>query len=137
MEPVQRGQVFGRRTTIILNGDIAMNAMGRKHWAPPEGRVRSQSSSTGRAPIFHEADCMLNAGDGDAHVQFIVFFAGRDPALPYRSMVPARRAIAGSTRWRFSRRCSSEAVPIVVQHTCGSVRATGVTLLSTTAYSES
>jgi hypothetical protein len=71
-------------------------------------------------------------------VQFIVFFAGRDPALPYRSMVPARRAIAGSTRWRFSRRCSREAVPIVVQtHAARFEPRPGVSLLSTIAYSES
>jgi hypothetical protein len=124
-----------------------MDAIGRKRWAIAEGYIPSQSSFLDRSLISHETACLLNAGGSDAHVALTIFFADRDPVGPYRITVPAQRTL--HLRFNdltepspvprdtdFSSVLESD-VPIVVQHTRLDSRHAEVSLLSTTAYSES
>ena len=39
----------------------------------------------------HETACILNATDADAYIELTIYFADRDPAGPYRIVVPSRR----------------------------------------------
>jgi len=103
-----------------------MKAIGKKHWAIPEGYIPSESISTERALLSHETACVLNAGDEEAHVTLTVFFTDREP-VSYKLTVPARRTI----HLRFNDLKDPEPVPldtdyssvfesdvpIIVQHT--------------------
>lgn len=123
-----------------------MNVIGRRRWSIAEGYIPSQSCSSDRALESHETACILNAGDKDAHVELIIFFANRDPAGPYRVTVPAQRTL--HLRFNdlkdpqpiphdtdYSSVFESD-VPIVIQHTRLDSRRAEIALLSTTAYSE-
>ena len=104
-----------------------MDAIGRRRWAIAEGYIPSESSFSNRELISHETACILNAGERDAHVAIVIFFADRDPAGPYRVTVPPRRTL----HLRFNDLVDPEPVPrdtdyssvfesdqpIVVQHT--------------------
>src|SRR5258708_15249069 len=123
-----------------------MDAIGRNRWAIAEGYIPSQSSFSDRARISHETACILNAGDRDAHVAIMIFFADRDPVGPYRVTVGARRTM----HLRFNDLSDPQPIPrdtdyasvfesdqpIIVQHTRLDSRHTEVSLLSTTAYAE-
>ena len=123
-----------------------MNTIGRKRWAIAEGYIPSQSSFSDRALISHETACILNAGERDAHVAIMIFFADRDPVGPYRLTVAARRTL----HLRFNDLAEPQPIPrdtdyasvfesdepIVVQHTRLDSRHAEVSLLSTTAYAE-
>lgn len=92
----------------------------------------------------HETACMLNVSDQDAHVAITLFFADREPAGPYRVVVPARRTV----HLRFNDLTDPEPVPratdyasmidsdipIVVQHTRLDSRQAENALLTTIAY---
>ena len=65
--------------------------IGRKKWAIPEGYIPPYSHTTGRELLSHEAICILNASDQEAHLQITIFFSDRDPVGPYRISVPPRR----------------------------------------------
>jgi hypothetical protein len=121
-----------------------MDQVGHKRWVIPEGYLPPASSFDTRALVSHEAACMLNAGDGDAHVQITVFFTNRDPAGPYEVTVPARRTV----HLRFNDLADPEPipvgtdyasviesdVPIVVQYTRLDSRKAEIALLSTIAF---
>ena len=123
-----------------------MDAIGRNRWAIAEGYIPSQSSFSDRARISHETACILNAGDRDAHVAIMIFFADRDPVGPYRVTVGARRTM----HLRFNDLSDPQPIPrdtdyasvfesdqpIIVQHTRLDSRHAEVSLLSTTAYAE-
>jgi hypothetical protein len=101
--------------------------IGRKTWAIAEGCIPAWSN--GPEPQFtsHEAFCILNAADEEAHVELTIYFAYREPVGPYRMTIGARR----THHFRFNNltdpapvpRGTSYAsvfasdVPIVVQHT--------------------
>lgn len=118
--------------------------IGRKIWALAEGHVPARSQ--GPEPQFtsHETVCLLNAGNADAQVTIILYFADRDPVGPYRVVVPARR----TRHVRFNGLTDPEPVPkdidfasvirsntpIVVQHTRLDSRQAANALLSTVAY---
>jgi len=94
----------------------------------------------------HETACLLNAGDRDAHVTLQVFFRDREPAGPYRVVVPARRTL----HLRFNDLADPEPiprdtdyasvlesdVPIVVQHTRLDSRQAENALMTTIAFAE-
>jgi hypothetical protein len=121
-----------------------MRAIGRTVWAIPEGYIPSASVSEDRALVSHEALCILNTGDRDAHVALTLFFANREPAGPYRVEVGARRTL----HLRLNDLSEPEPVPkdtdyamllqssepIVVQHTRLDSRDPSIALLSTIAY---
>jgi hypothetical protein len=123
-----------------------MEPIGRKRWAIAEGYIPSQSSFSDRALISHETACILNAGDQDAHVAIIIFFADREPVGPYRVTVTARRTLhlrfndlnepAAIPRDTDYSSVFESDVPVVVQHTRMDTRHSEVSLLSTTAYAD-
>jgi hypothetical protein len=119
-------------------------AIGHRRWAIAEGYIPPASSGAGRAFESHETACLLNAGDADAHVELTLFFADREPAGPYRVVVPARRTL----HLRFNDLSDPEPVPratdyasvlesdvpVVVQHTRLDARQAETALLSTVAW---
>lgn len=121
-----------------------MEGIGRKRWAIAEGYIPGRSHGPAPDMTSHEAMCLLNASDKDAHVSVRVFFADREPAGPYQVVVPARR----TRHVRFNNLKDPEEipretdyssliesdVPIVVQHTRLDSRQADNALLSTMAY---
>lgn len=120
--------------------------IGKKIWAIPEGYIPAWSN--GQAPEFtsHEAACILNAGEREAHIELTIYFADRPPAGPYRLMVGAKRTL----HIRFNDLCNPEKIPlgtsyssifvsdepVVIQHTRLDSRQAANALLSTIAYAE-
>jgi hypothetical protein len=118
--------------------------IGRLHWAIAEGYIPSWSHGPEPEMVSHEAACILNASDSDAHVRITVFFADRDPAGPYTLTVPARR----TKHLRFNNLTDPEPiprgtsyasliesdVPVVVQHTRLDSRQAENALISTIAF---
>jgi len=94
----------------------------------------------------HETACILNTGEEDAHVAIHLYFADREPAGPYRIVVPARR----TRHVRFNALEDPEPVPrgtdyacviasnvrVVVQHTRLDSRQPANARLSTMAWGE-
>jgi hypothetical protein len=123
-----------------------MEVIGRKHWDIAEGYIPSDSSFSGRALISYETACILNATDRNAQVALTIYFADREPVVPYRVTVAARRTL----HLRFNdvddpqpiprdadyASVFESDVPIVVQHTRLDSRRAEVSLLSTIAFSE-
>jgi len=124
----------------------ASAAIGRTVWAIADGYIPPESHGPSPAMTSHEAACLLNAGDSDAHVSITIYFADRAPAGPYRVTVGARRTL----HVRFNDLDDPESiprgvdyasvvesdVPIVVQHTRLDSRQAEEALLSTIAYSQ-
>ena len=124
-------------------GDLP-SAIGRRRWAIGEGYLPAWSHGISRELVSHEAACILNAGDRDAHVTITIYYSDREPAGPYRATVPARRTL----HLRFNDLKDPEPipegtdyssviesdVPIVVQHTRLDAREATNALLSTIAY---
>jgi hypothetical protein len=118
--------------------------IGKKRWAIAEGYIPGWSHGPAPEMLSHEALCFLNAGDAEAHVELLVYFADREPAGPYRFRVPARRTlhvrlndlkdpepIPVATEYA----CAlASDVPIVVQHTRLDSRQEANALLSTIAF---
>lgn len=121
-----------------------MNPIGRKQWAIAEGYIPPYSHGPAPQMTSHEAVCILNAGDAEAHVEFMIFYEDRDPVGPYCFHIEPRRSchlrfnnfdhpekIKADTA--FSSVISSD-VPIVVQHTRLDSRQAENALLSTMAF---
>jgi hypothetical protein len=97
-----------------------------------------------RALVSHEAACILNAGDKEAHISITLFFTDRDPAGPYNVTVGARRTL----HLRLNDLSDPEPAPVgvdyasvyesdqpvVIQHTRLDSRHAEIALLSTVAY---
>lgn len=121
-----------------------MKPIGKTIWAIAEGFI--PGSSTGPEPQMtsHETACLLNTSDRDAGVEITVYFSDREPAGPYRRVVPARRTL----HLRFNSLTDPEPiprdtdyaavivsdVPIVVQHTRLDSRQAANALISTIAF---
>lgn len=118
--------------------------LGRTRWAIAEGFLPERIHGRGRELQSHEAACLLNAGDADAHVAVTVYFADREPAGPYRVTVPARRTLhlrlddlrdpEPIPRATDYASVIESDVPIVVQHTRLDARHADTALLSTIAF---
>jgi hypothetical protein len=119
-------------------------SIGHRTWAIAEGWLPPRAGGRGRALESHEAACVLNAGDRDAHLDIEVFFVDREPAGPYRVTVPARRTL--HLRYddlespepvprgvAFSSVLRSD-VPVVIQHTRLDARDEAMTLMTTMAH---
>lgn len=118
--------------------------LGCRRWAIPEGYLPPDSEDKPRAFVSHEAACLLNTGDAEAHVSLRVYFADREPAGPYRVTVAAQRTL----HLRFNDLREPEPiprgtdystviesdVPIVVQYTRLDSRRQDLALLSTLAF---
>lgn len=121
-----------------------MDAIGKKIWAIADGYIPEYGH--GHEPEFtsHEAACMLNTGDVDAHVEITLFFEDKEPVGPYKVVVPARRTL----HQRFNDLADPAPVPkgtgyaiiiisdvpIVVQHTRLDSRQAENALTTTMAY---
>lgn len=120
--------------------------IGKKRWAIAEGYIPAWSN--GPQPEFtsHEAACILNTADQDAHITLTVYFEDREPAGPYLLKVGARRTL----HLRFNNLKEPEIippgtgyssvfvsdVPVVIQHTRLDSRQAENALLTTIAYAE-
>ncbi|MDQ6892306.1 MAG: sensory rhodopsin transducer [Acidobacteriota bacterium] len=123
-----------------------LEPMGRKRWAIAEGYIPGESQGPQPQMTSHEAVCLLNVSDADAHVSITIFFSDREPVGPYLFDVGARRTL----HLRFNDLSDPEPVPlgtdyssviesdvpIVVQHTRLDSRQPANALLSTIAYAE-
>jgi hypothetical protein len=121
-----------------------VSVIGRKQWAIAEGYIPGSSHGPAPQMISHEAICILNSGDAEAHVDILIFYEGRDPVGPYRFTIPARR----TRHLRFNNFEDPEKIPrdtpfssvitsdvlIVVQHTRLDSRQAENALLSTMAF---
>ncbi|MEN6335420.1 MAG: sensory rhodopsin transducer [Phycisphaerales bacterium] len=119
-------------------------SIGHKIWAIPEGYIPAWSHGPEPEMVSHEAFCILNATDKDAHVDVTIYYADREPVGPYRMVVKARRV----EHFRFNNLDQPEKiphgttyasviesdVPIVVQHTRLDSRQAENALLSTMAF---
>jgi hypothetical protein len=119
--------------------------IGKKIWAIPEGYIPAWSN--GPAPEFtsHEAACILNTGDEDAHIELTIYFTDQEPAV-YWLTVSARRTL----HLRFNELKEPRPiplgtpysiafvsdVPVVIQHTRLDSRQAENALLTTIAYAE-
>jgi hypothetical protein len=118
---------------------------GRHTWYIPDGFLPGESSEV--APS-HEAACLLNVDDRDAHVRLTFYFESREPLGPVEILVAARRtrhlrlddpnAIGGLELPRdvpYAYAVESD-VPIVLQHSRLDTSSGGYTLFTTIAYGE-
>lgn len=120
------------------------NPIGRKHWAIAEGYIPPQSHGPAPAMTSHEAVCLLNTTEQEAHVEITIYFSDRDPVGPYRIDVAARRTKhvrfnnledpAPIPRGTDYASTIESDVPIVVQHTRLDSRQDANALLSTIAF---
>jgi hypothetical protein len=120
--------------------------IGRRRWAIAEGYIPGWSHGPEPEMTSHETACILNATDADAHIRITIFFTDREPAGPYRLIVPARR----TTHLRFNDLVDPEPipkatpyasvidadVPIVVQHTRLDSRQSANALITTIAFAD-
>lgn len=118
--------------------------IGRKSWAIPEGYIPNYSHTTGPELLSHEAVCILNGSEHDAHIEIMIFFSDREPLGPFREIVPANR----TRHIRFNDLKDPEPIPkgvnyaciiksdvkIVVQHTRLDSRQSANALMTTIAY---
>jgi len=118
--------------------------IGRRRWAIAEGYLPEGSNGPEPQMSSHETACLLNASDREANVAITVYFRDREPAGPFRVVVPARR----TRHVRFDDLADPERiprgtdyasviesdVPIVVQHTRLDSRQAENALLSTIAF---
>ncbi len=121
-----------------------MDAVGKKTWVIPEGFLPPRGAPRGRALESHEAACVLNTSDREAHVCIVVFFKDREPAGPFHALVPARRTL----HLRFDDLTDPEPVPrgvdfasvivsdlpVVVQHTRLDARTSETALMTSLAW---
>jgi hypothetical protein len=118
--------------------------IGHKRWAIAEGYIPGHSTGPEPTMTSHETACLLNATERDANVAITIYFTDREPAGPYRLVVPA-----GRTRHvRFNDLTDPEPVPrdtdyssliesdvpVVVQHTRLDSRQAENALLTTIAH---
>jgi hypothetical protein len=139
------GAVFRIGTIGCLSRSSVMT-IGRRTWAIADNYIPGSSHGPAPQMTSHEAVCLLNAGDKEAHVTIVLYFADRDPVGPYRFTVGARR----TKHIRYNELKDPAAVPretpyasviesdepIIVQHTRLDSRQAENALLSTIAYSE-
>jgi hypothetical protein len=120
--------------------------IGKRVWAIAEGYIPGWSNGPGSEFVSHEAACILNTNDTEAHVEIMIYFSDKDPIGPYNTKVPAKRTL--HLRFNnlkepqpiplatdYSSVITSD-VPIVVQHTRLDSRQDANALLSTIAYSQ-
>jgi hypothetical protein len=121
-----------------------MAAVGRTRWAIAEGYIPGKSTGPEPAMTSHEAICLLNAGERNAHIRVTIFFEDREPVGPYTFTVPARR----TKHIRFNNLSDPQHIPrdtdyssviesdhpVVVQHTRLDSRQAENALLSTIAF---
>jgi hypothetical protein len=66
--------------------------MGRRRWAIPDGYIPPYGHGDPPQLVSHDAICLLNAGDRDAHVTITVYYADREPGGPQHTRLDSRQA---------------------------------------------
>jgi hypothetical protein len=66
-----------------------MTALGRTTWLVPD--CYWPEITTPGHYVSHEAICVLNTGDRDAHLHFTLYFEGAEPMMGFSAVCPARR----------------------------------------------
>jgi hypothetical protein len=126
---------------------LAYMSIGRRHWAIAEGWIPPTSHGPAPAMTSHEAACLLNVSDQEAHVEITIYYTDRDPVGPYTVTVPPRRTkhvrfndlndpepIPRATAYAST---IDSDVPIVVQHTRLDSRQSENALITTIAFAAS
>lgn len=62
--------------------------IGRRVWIIPDGYIPERSSGHF---VSHEAVCVVNLGDEDAHLSITVYFEDREPMTGFTATCGARR----------------------------------------------
>ena len=120
--------------------------LGHKRWSIPEGTIPKTSHGPAPEMLSHEAACVLNVSDEEAHVEITVFYSDREPVGPYKISVGARR----TKHIRFNDLNDPEPiplgtdyasviesdVPIVVQYTRLDSRQSENALMTTMAFAD-
>lgn len=120
--------------------------IGKKIWAIAEGYIPGWSNGPAPDFISHEAACILNSSEEDAHIEITIYFSDKDPVGPFKITVPARR----TKHVRFNDLEDPETiplktdyssviisdVPIVLQYTRLDSRQSANALITTIAYTE-
>lgn len=118
--------------------------IGSKVWAIAEGYIPTCSHGPEPEMLSHETACILNTSDTPARIEITIYYKDREPAGPYRVLVPARRTL----HFRFNDFKDPEPipkgvdyasviesdVPVVVQFTRLDSRQAENALMSTIAY---
>lgn len=66
-----------------------MQAYGKKTWLIPDTYLNSVSNLN--VNVSHEAICVLNTSDTDAHIRLTLFFEDREPDTRFSAICGARR----------------------------------------------
>jgi hypothetical protein len=121
-----------------------MTGAGKLRWFVPDAYLPAESS---HGIESHEAACLLNVSDEDAHVVFTFYFEDREPLSDVRLTIGARRTChvrldradeVGVELPRgvpFAYAVESD-VPVVLQHSRLDTTAGGYALFTTVAYGE-
>jgi hypothetical protein len=120
--------------------------IGKKVWAIAEGYIPSWSNGPAPDFISHEAACILNVSDEEAHIEIMIYYSDKEPEGPFKITIAPRRTkhirfnnlkdpspIPLATD--YSSVITSD-VPVIVQHTRLDSRQAANALLSTIAYAE-
>lgn len=121
-------------------------SIGKKCWAIAEGYIPEQSHGHEPEMTSHEAVCILNTGNDDAHILLTVYYSDREPVGPYGITVPARRTkhvrfndlidpLPIPLGTNYASVIESD-VPVVVQHTRLDSRQAENAIMTTIAWSE-
>ena len=118
---------------------------GKHKWYVPDGFLPGDSSE---AALSHEAACLLNVDEHDAHVRLLFYLEDHEPLGPVEILLPAHRtrhvrlddsaALGGLELPRdvpYAYAVESD-VPIVVQHSRLDTSSGAYTLFTTIAYGE-
>lgn len=70
-----------------------MKAYGKTTWMIPDTYLQKKENSRSSDPAdrSHEAICVLNTSDEDAHISLTLFFEDREPNTAFTSFCGARR----------------------------------------------
>ena len=104
--------------------------IGRTRWAIAEGCIPAWSH--GPQPEFtsHETACILNASDGDGHVEITIYFSDREPAGRFNELNDPQPIPSGTD---YASVFVSD-VPVAIQHTRLDSRQSENALITTIAY---
>ncbi len=82
--------------------------IGKKIWAIPEGYIPGWSNGPAPDFISHDAACILNTSDEEAHIEITIYYTDREPVGPFRVTVAPRR----SNHIRFNNFTEPETIPL-------------------------